>query len=93
MATATVELIRIRIERSADGLYCATSPDLTGICLTHRNIAAIYDDMPNVIRLWYKSNRGADVEVMQAPLPAENDGFDWKSVAIPAEIAAMHVSQ
>jgi hypothetical protein len=44
------ELVIIKIQHGADGLYTATSPDLEGVCIVHRDKERIIADMRNVVR-------------------------------------------
>ena len=44
------ELVLFNITRDNDGLYTATSPDLSGVCVVHRDRARIVEDMPNIVR-------------------------------------------
>lgn len=56
------EVVVFKVRRDADGLYTATSPDLAGVCVVHRDKDRIIEDMPNIVRLWYRRNRGIEVE-------------------------------
>lgn len=92
MKKTDYQIIRVKLERSDSGLFFATSPDLSGVCVSHRDIHAIHDDIPNIIKLWFKTHKNIDVQVFNEPLPdswaQEVDSFEWKTIALPAEVAA-----
>ncbi len=56
------EVVVIKIRHDEKGLYTATSPDLAGVCIVHRDKDRIIEDIPNIVRLWYRRNRGIEVE-------------------------------
>jgi hypothetical protein len=82
------EIIVITVSRDEDGLYTATSADLKGVFVAHRDLQKIVEDMPNIIRLWFKRNRDAAVEVFQAQVRQVDDEYAIQAMTIPAEIAA-----
>ena len=75
----TPEIIAVRIHQSTTGLYTATSDALEGVYVAHRDLQRIVQDLPNVIRQWFKSRRGEDVTVFAGPVE-RLDG----SLAMPA---------
>jgi len=81
-------IVVLRIALGKSGLYTATSPQLDGVFLAHRNLNAIFEDMPNVIKLWFKSHRDIDVEVFQGPVNREDGHVSMSMIPIPAKIAA-----
>lgn len=89
----TVEIVTIGIEER-DGLFYLTSPELPEIIMAHPNLGALFDDLPEVIRLVYMERYGLDVIVAPA-VPAERRysrpvTAPW--AVIPAHIAAAHVA-
>jgi hypothetical protein len=87
-----VRIVRISIEQTDSGLFKATSEDLPGLLVTHRDIAAIRTDLPSIIKLVFQRRHNLDVEVREAMSQkcvgagAPRLVPDW--VAIPAHIAA-----
>ncbi len=87
------EIIVFNVSHDVDGLYTATSPHLAGVCVVHRDRAKIIEDMPNVVRLWYRRNRGIDVETFWGTA-RDMDGHDAVPMfTIPAEIAAQQLGR
>jgi hypothetical protein len=82
------EIIRFDVRRDNDGFYTAVSPDLDGVFMAHPDLDQILDDMPNLVKLWFRSNRNMAVEVFQGPLPVRDHEFSFQAISIPAEIAA-----
>lgn len=85
-----VRIVRIQMEQSETGLFKAWSEDLPGLLVTHRDLAAIKADLPNIIKIMFKRRHGLDVEVLEAMPQKCVDTSprvfpDW--VAIPAHIA------
>jgi hypothetical protein len=82
------DIVVFNVRRDADGLFTATSPHLAGVCVVHRDRDRIIEDMPNIVRLWYRKNRGVEVE----PFWGTSRDFDGTSAfpmfTVPAEIAA-----
>jgi len=87
MDTEDFTIVRVRVERNGTGLYMATSPDISGIYVAHRDLNAIYADMPNVIRLWFKRAEGRDVRVFQEGAPGLGAAPAWNAMAMPVAIA------
>lgn len=83
--------IKVEIRRDDDGLFMATSPTLTGVFVAHRDSDKIVEDMPNIIRLWFKRNRNEVVEVFQGPAKQAGDTIIVQALPIRPEIAAMHL--
>jgi hypothetical protein len=82
------EIIVFNVRRDADGLYTATSPHLSGVCVVHRNKDRIIEDMPNIVRVWYRRHRGIEVEAFVGPSKDFDDVSAFPMFAVPAEIAA-----
>jgi hypothetical protein len=81
------KIIVVRIARDEAGLYFATSDDLEGVHVAHRDPYKIIDDLPNVIRLWYK-RRNKDVTVFRGPVEHYDHHYSVPAMTVPAEIAA-----
>ncbi len=67
------EVVVIKLKREVDGLYTATSAELAGVCVIHRDKDRIIQDIPNIVRLWYRRNRGIEVEPFCARLRASQE--------------------
>jgi hypothetical protein len=81
-------IVVLEVTRDGDGLYTATSPQLTGVFVAHRDLNKIIDDVPNIMRLWFKRHKDVDIEVFKGPTH-HSDGTQMISmVPVPAEIAA-----
>jgi hypothetical protein len=87
MDSDDITIVRVHVERNCTGLFMATSPDISGIYVAHRDLNAIYADMPNVIRLWFKRVEGRDVRVFQEGAPELGAESAWNAMAMPVEIA------
>ena len=61
-----MDIVVFNVSRDADGLYTATSPHLDGVCVVHRDRAKIIEDLPNIVRLWYRRH-GQDVDFEAVP--------------------------
>ena len=87
------EVVVLEIRRDPDGLYTATSQALAGMWVVHRDKERIIEDMPNIVRLWFKKNRGLDVE----PFWGERREFDdisaFPMITVPAEVAAQALAR
>jgi hypothetical protein len=81
------EVIVFRVHRESDGLYTATSPQLAGVFVSHRNMDSIVEDMPNIIRLWFRRHRNMDVEVLMGRTTQADDSTSYFIGTVPAEIA------
>jgi hypothetical protein len=82
------EVIVFKVHREPDGLYTATSPQLAGVFVLHRDLNKIVEDMPNVIQLWFKRHRNAAVEVLTGRPSKVDDTISYLVGTVPAEIAA-----
>jgi hypothetical protein len=82
------DIIVVTVTRHEDGLFTAQSADLAGVYMAHREIEKILEDIPNVIRLWFRRHRHMEVEVFQGPLQKTDDSIAIPALPIPAEIAA-----
>ena len=87
------EIVVFNVSRDADGLYTATSPHLDGVCVVHRDRAKIIEDMPNIVRLWYRRHRGIEVESFWGESRDVDDQSAVPMFTIPAEIAAQHLGR
>ena len=58
-----IRIVRVQIEESPSGLLVATSRDLPGMVVAHREFQRIVDDLPAVIKLIFKRRHGLDMEV------------------------------
>jgi hypothetical protein len=98
MSNINGDIIRVELERDNDGLYVATSPDLAGVCIAHRDVWAIHDDFPTIVALWFKTQRGQEVDVFNGPLPDdivdqdELNNVDWRAIVLPS-IAQISINQ
>lgn len=82
-----IRVIRIRIDRHQRGLFMATSPDISGLYLAHRDLNAILADIPNIVRLWFRRRYNLDVRVFQEAIPHEAHTIDVTALAMRPEIA------
>jgi len=87
------EIIVVEIKQDPDGLYAATSPQLAGVCVMHRDVGRIVNDIPNIIRLWFKSNRGIDIQVFSGPEQHFDDTLAIPHIPVPVEIAAQAIGR
>jgi len=87
------EIVVFEVRRDADGLYTATSQQLAGVCVAHRDVDRIVDDMSNIITLWFKRNRGVDVQVFQGPRECGDDILAIPMIPVPVEIAAQALAR
>jgi hypothetical protein len=86
-------IVVLKVVQDRDGLYTATSPQLSGVFVAHRDLDKILDDVPNIMRLWFKRNKGTDIEVFKGPVH-HSDGTQMISmVPVPAEIAAQALAR
>ena len=81
-------IVVVKITRDETGLYTAVSDDLVGVFVAHRNRDLIVEDMPNIIRQWFRRNRGMDVTVFHGPTEHVDDSWKLTHYPVPAEIAA-----
>lgn len=61
-----VEIIRVQIQQNGHGYFIATSKDLPGLYMAHRNLQSILDDVPAVLELIYKFQFKQKIKVMPA---------------------------
>ncbi len=85
------EVVVVNVKHEDDGLYTATSPNLAGVCVVHRDRDLIIQDMPNIVRLWYRRNRGIEVETFVGTRRDFDDisAFPIMTTPVPIEVAAM----
>lgn len=88
-------LINLSVEYNPDGCWAISSPDLPGLVLAGKDIAALLDDVPNAIRLLFKLNYQMDVQVARAeedgpqkPKKAKQAGF----IPLPHTFVALHAA-
>ena len=93
MSNSTYEVVVFKLRRDADGLFTATSPDLEGVCVVHRDRDRIIEDMPNIVRLWYRSNRGIEVEPFWGASRDKDDTASIPMLTVPAEVAAQALAR
>lgn len=86
-------IITIEVTRSESGLFTATSADLEGVFVAHRDLQAIVRDMPNIVQRWFKKRRNEDVTVFNGPVSAHDGGVRIPAIPVPAEIAAKVLSR
>ena len=83
------EIVVIKIRKGADGLFTATSSDLIGVCVVHRDKERIIEDIPNIVRLWYRRNRGVEIEPFWgAQKDYDDDNSAFPVFPMPARLAA-----
>lgn len=81
-----VIIINVEIHED-EGLYVATSRQFPEINVAHPSMAAIFEDLPNIIGAICQDRYGVKMTVLPADVPdSEFDGWRW--VAIPAPVAA-----
>ncbi|MBR0874476.1 hypothetical protein JQ633_29255 [Bradyrhizobium tropiciagri] len=81
-------IVVLQVIEDNDGLYTATSRQLAGVCVSHRDLNKILSDVPNIMRLWFKRNKGMDIEVFQGPVTQHDHTRTIPMIPVPAEIAA-----
>lgn len=81
-------IVVLKVVQDKEGLYTATSPQLAGVCVSHRDLETIMDDVPNIMRLWFKRNRGIEIEVFRGPVRQGDHSHTILMNTVPAEIAA-----
>lgn len=91
--TKNYEVVVIKIRRDRDGFYTATSPDLAGVCIVHADMDRIVKDLPNIVRVWFKRNRGIDVEAFLGTGRDFDDTSSFPMCAVRAEIAAQALAR
>lgn len=84
----TLDIITVDVARSDTGLFTATSADLEGVFVAHRDLQAIVRDMPNIVQRWFKKRRNQDVTVFNGPITPLDGGVRIPAIPVPAEIAA-----
>jgi hypothetical protein len=80
------------VRQSETGLYTATSDALEGVFVAHRDLQAIVDDMPGIIRQWFKTRRNEDVTVFNGPITPLDGGVSIPAIPVLAEIAAKQIA-
>lgn len=53
----------VDVHRSASGMFCATSIDFDGVYMAHRDLKKLIEDLPDVVKQWFKLHRQQDVTV------------------------------
>ncbi len=87
------DIVVFEVRRDADGLYMATSPQLTGVSVVHRDEDRIIADMPNIVQLWYRRHRGIEVEVFWGKRHDTDHLSEFPVIPVPAEIAAQAMAR
>ena len=87
------EVVVIKVRRDQDGLSTATSPDLAGVCVVHEHKDRIVEDLPDIVRLWYKRHRGIDVEPFLGKSRDYDDTSSFPMFTVRAEIAAQALAR
>jgi hypothetical protein len=82
------EIVVFDVTLDEDGLFTATSQQLSGVCVVHRDRAKIIEDMADIIRLWYRRNRGIEVESFWGTSRDTGGRYSVPVFTIPADIAA-----
>lgn len=88
MDTIACEVIVFKVHRERDGLYTATSSQLEGVFVAHRNLDKIVEDIPNIIQLWFRRHRNVAVEVLWGRTSTVDDTTAYLVGTIPVEVAA-----
>ncbi len=78
--------VDVTIEQTASGLFVAHSQSLPGLSIASRDLEAIKDDVPNVIRALYE-HQGLEVFVLPLDGGASDEEFPKTWVATPAYLA------
>lgn len=86
--TGEIGIIAIKVQRSATGLFTATSDDLEGVYIAHRELDKIVEDLPAVVERWFKTRRKEDVTVFKGPVTPWDGGEKILAIPVPAQIAA-----
>ena len=60
------EMVSVKIKKGHDGFFVATSKEMPGLVLAHKDIQFVLQDIPLAIIALYKANYGIDAEVIQA---------------------------
>lgn len=83
--TEYARTVDVTIEQMQSGLFIAHSQSLPGLHIASRDLAAVQEDVPNVIRALYE-HQGVSVLVM--PLDADESGDDFPKtwVAAPTKV-------
>jgi hypothetical protein len=87
------EIVVVDLRQAADGLYTATSRHLSGVCVVHRDREAIIGDMQDIVRHWYKRNRGMDVEVFWGEERKSDGTVSFPAMTVPVEVAAQALAK
>jgi hypothetical protein len=59
----------------------------------HRDRQAIIDDMPDIVRHWYKRHRGMDVEVFCGAGRRSDGTVSFPAMTVPVEVAARELAR
>jgi hypothetical protein len=81
------------VTEDAEGLFTATSPQLPGVCVVHRDLDRIIEDMPDIMRLWFRRNRGMEITVYKGPSKRRDRTLKISAIPVPAEIAAQALAR
>lgn len=76
------------IVQDHSGMYTASSSDFPGVCICHHDVDAIIDDIPNVMKLWFRRIKNMDIEVFHGAIQRTDHTSKLPVIPVPAEIAA-----
>ena len=84
--------IRVHIKEDEEGLFFATSPDMSSLFVADGDLAGLMIEIPEVIRALLKAEKDHDFQIWRTRV-ADPDERAW--VAIPTHIAsgAMRATQ
>lgn len=91
--SAGCEVIVFKIRREADGSYTATSPQMSGVLVSHRDPKKIVEDMPNIVQLWFKRHKNVAVEILTGRASHDDDTTSYLVGTVPVEIAAQALAR
>jgi hypothetical protein len=86
----SLDIITIKLSKSATGLFSATSEALDGVYMAHRDLTKIVADLPEVVKRWFKVHKNEDVTVFVSPLDGETT---IGAIPVPAQIAAQALAR
>jgi len=84
--------IRVHIKEDEEGLFFATSPDMSSLFVVDGDFADLMTEIPEVIKALLKAEKDHDFDIWRTRV-ADPDERAW--VAIPMHIASggMHATQ
>lgn len=60
-----IRIVRVTISQTASGLWTATSAQLPGMVMIHRDIKEIRADLPAAIKMIFKHREGVDFDIRE----------------------------